>query len=49
MEYSINDLIVATDKDLIGKVFSMDRTLSSKKMDEMVGEDFDFKNKIKDI
>jgi len=37
VEYSINDLIEATDKELAGKVFSMDKSLSGKTMDEMIG------------
>ena len=49
MEYSINEIIMAEDKELLGKVFTMDKTLSGKKMDEMIGVDFDFKNQIKDI
>ena len=40
---------MAEDKELLGKVFTMDKTLSGKKMDEMIGVDFDFKNQIKDI
>lgn len=44
VEYSINDLILATDKELAGKIFSMDKTLSGQNIDEMVGKDFNFKN-----
>ena len=44
IEYSINDLIAATDKDLAGKIFSMDKALSGQNIDEMVGRDFDFKD-----
>lgn len=49
IEYSINDLIAATDKDLAGKIFSMDKTLSGQNIDEMVGKDFNFKDQIKDL
>ena len=48
-EYSINDLIKATDKELNGKIFTMDKALSGKNMDDMVGKDFDFKKEIKDV
>ena len=44
VEYSINDLIAAADKDLFGKIFTMDKALTGQKMDDLVGKDFNFKN-----
>ena len=49
IEYSINDLIAATDKDLAGKIFSMDKTLSGQNIDEMIGNNIEFKDQIKDL
>ena len=48
-EFSLNDLLNSKDSDLNEKIFTLDKTLQGKSMDEMMGEDGYFKRQIHEL
>lgn len=42
-------MLEISDENLAGKIFTFDKSLCGKKMDEMTGKDLDFKDEMKDL